>query len=214
MTVYEWTIRHCRYSLSEESTPDRIYEINWTLSATEGGTTVTTQGFTSVDMAASDATEESVVAILDEQHQATKDSLGRMLDDVNTPREGVGLPWLQQHPVWSSDTPYAVADRVNYLGTVFQCIQAHTSQGGWTPDVTPALWATEQDPNDPDKVWMPGEAVEAGDLRWWPFKFTERYECIQSHTTQQGWEPPDQPALWKRIGETKLPDQEKEPRND
>jgi chitinase len=25
------------------------------------------------------------------------------------------------------------------------------------------------------------------------------YECIQAHTSQVGWEPPNVPALWKRI---------------
>lgn len=32
------------------------------------------------------------------------------------------------------------ADRVQYNGLLYRCIQSHTSQSDWTPDITPALW--------------------------------------------------------------------------
>lgn len=35
---------------------------------------------------------------------------------------------------------YAVGDIVAYSGTLYRCAQAHTSQAGWTPDATRALW--------------------------------------------------------------------------
>ena len=35
---------------------------------------------------------------------------------------------------------YSVGDRVQYNGVLYKCIQAHTAQSDWTPDVTPALW--------------------------------------------------------------------------
>lgn len=35
---------------------------------------------------------------------------------------------------------YAVGDIVTYNGQTYQCLQAHTSQPDWFPDVTPALW--------------------------------------------------------------------------
>lgn len=35
---------------------------------------------------------------------------------------------------------YAVDDIVAYDGALYRCAQAHTSQAGWTPDATRALW--------------------------------------------------------------------------
>ena len=35
---------------------------------------------------------------------------------------------------------YAVGDIVVYDGALYRCAQAHTSQAGWTPDATRALW--------------------------------------------------------------------------
>lgn len=35
---------------------------------------------------------------------------------------------------------YAVDDIVAYNGALYRCAQAHTSQAGWTPDATRALW--------------------------------------------------------------------------
>lgn len=31
-------------------------------------------------------------------------------------------------------------DRYQYNGKLYKCVQAHTTQSNWTPDVTPALW--------------------------------------------------------------------------
>ena len=35
---------------------------------------------------------------------------------------------------------YAVGDIVAYGGALYRCVQAHTSQAGWTPDASRALW--------------------------------------------------------------------------
>lgn len=51
-------------------------------------------------------------------------------------------------------------------------------------------------------AWRPGVSVTAGALR----KFGEGengklFRCLQSHTTQAGWEPDHTPALWKPAGD-------------
>lgn len=43
-------------------------------------------------------------------------------------------------PAWAVETAYAVDERIEYAGTLYRCVQAHTSQAGWTPPDTPALW--------------------------------------------------------------------------
>ena len=44
-------------------------------------------------------------------------------------------------PAWAAGTTYAVGARATYQGTVYKCLQAHTSQADWTPPAVPALWA-------------------------------------------------------------------------
>lgn len=39
-----------------------------------------------------------------------------------------------------SSVAYAMGDVVAYSGALYRCAQAHTSQAGWTPDISRALW--------------------------------------------------------------------------
>lgn len=41
---------------------------------------------------------------------------------------------------WQVGASYRVGDVVTYNGVSYRCLQAHTSQSTWTPDVVPALW--------------------------------------------------------------------------
>lgn len=50
------------------------------------------------------------------------------------------LTGVELFPMWGIDLAYAVDDRVQYSGTLYKCVQAHTSQADWAPDATPALW--------------------------------------------------------------------------
>ena len=50
------------------------------------------------------------------------------------------LQGIELFPLWKTDTAYEVGDRIRFNGVLYKCVQAHTSQDGWTPDVTPALW--------------------------------------------------------------------------
>jgi len=51
---------------------------------------------------------------------------------------------LDQRPpvagVWGYPVAYNVNDIVTYQGHTYKCLQAHTSQAGWTPPAVPALW--------------------------------------------------------------------------
>lgn len=42
---------------------------------------------------------------------------------------------------WKVDRFYSVDARFKYQDRLYKCIQAHTSQADWTPDITPSLWA-------------------------------------------------------------------------
>lgn len=51
---------------------------------------------------------------------------------------------------WASDTDYTAGYKVQRGGKLWRCLQAHTSQTGWEPDIAPSLWA---------KVLIPDENV-------------------------------------------------------
>lgn len=41
---------------------------------------------------------------------------------------------------WQPNTDYAADQRVNHNGTLYKCLQDHTSQADWAPDIAPSLW--------------------------------------------------------------------------
>ena len=52
--------------------------------------------------------------------------------------EALEVPTL--FPAWASRTSYSADERIEYGGTLYRCVQGHTSQANWTPPDTPALW--------------------------------------------------------------------------
>ena len=43
-------------------------------------------------------------------------------------------------PAWAEGVAYKVGDKVTYGGSTYTCLQAHSSQAGWTPAAVPSLW--------------------------------------------------------------------------
>jgi len=66
---------------------------------------------------------------------------------VSLPDEDA-LEAVELFPAWASDTDYAADVRVRYDGKLYRCVQSHTSQTEWTPDVTPALWTEVAKPGE------------------------------------------------------------------
>ena len=69
------------------------------------------------------------------------------------------------HPVWAAGAAYAVGQKVQHGGTLYKCVQAHTSQADWTPDATPALWVAVSVDEWPEWVQPTGahDAYNTGD---------------------------------------------------
>ena len=64
--------------------------------------------------------------------------------------DNTALRMVEFYPQWATDTDYAAGFKVQYNGTLYKCLTAHTSQDDWTPDAAPSLWA---------KVLIPDETV-------------------------------------------------------
>ena len=77
-------------------------------------------------------------------------------------------------PEWETGKAYAVGDRVQYNGLLYRCVQAHTSQADWTPDVVPALWvrtSTEEwpewiQPTGAHDAYNQGDKVSHNEKHW------------------------------------------------
>ena len=75
------------------------------------------------------------------------------------------LTGVELFPAWVVGKAYAVNDRAQYNGTLYKCVQAHTSQNDWMPDATPALWKTVSLDEYPEWVQPTGahDAYNIGD---------------------------------------------------
>ena len=74
-------------------------------------------------------TAEEVTALL------IKQQINTLSVDDNT-----ALRMVEFYPEWASGMDYSTGYKVQRGGKLWRCVQAHTSQNGWEPEKTPALW--------------------------------------------------------------------------
>ena len=98
---------------------------------------------------------------------------------------------------WRPWEDVEVGDVRLWVDGLVECIQAHTTQPDWTPDVTPSLWVIHRtDTGDEPIEWQPGLVLTTDDQ---VIHDGIVYDVIQAHTTQEGWEPPNTPALFEPV---------------
>ena len=119
------------------------------------------------------------------------DAAGAMLTD----EQAASVPAL--YSAWETGTVYNAGDRRTYGGVLYKCLQAHTSQDDWTPDVAVSLWATVLIP-DPDVIpdWVQPDSTNAymtGDK--------VRYNGVvyRSLIDNNVWSPDAYPAGWEIV---------------
>ena len=74
-------------------------------------------------------TAEEVTALL------IKQQINTLAVDDNT-----ALRMVEFYPEWAAGTAYTAGYKVRRDGKLWRCLQAHTSQAGWEPENTRALW--------------------------------------------------------------------------
>ena len=103
-------------------------------------------------------------------------------------------------PMWEVGKAYNIGDRIAYGDKLYKCVQAHTSQEDWTPDVTPALWVDVAEPSV-IPVWRQPtgaqDAYNTGDKVWYPEENTTVYESTIDNNV---WSPVAYPQGWTEIG--------------
>lgn len=91
------------------------------------------------------------------------------------------------HDGWHGGKLCTVGYVVKYNGTLYRCLQAHTSQDGWEPNKAPSLWAKvlipdadvipEWEQPDSTNPYMAGDKVAHNGKTW------------QSTVDNNVWEP-------------------------
>lgn len=84
------------------------------------------------------------------------------------------LEMVELFPKWAFPKAYIVGERVQHNGLLYKCVQAHTSQADWSPDITPALWvrvSVEEwpewiQPQGSADAYMAGNKVAHNGKRW------------------------------------------------
>lgn len=110
-----------------------------------------------------------------------------------TLEDETALTGVELFPMWAIGRAYAVDDRVQYGGILYKCVQAHTTQADWTPDITPALWVVVSIDEYPEWVQPTGahDAYNIGDIV--SYNGTLYISLIDANV----WSPEGYPAGWE-----------------
>lgn len=107
------------------------------------------------------------------------------------------LGWAQNHILWSPGITVERGAVVSFANTLWRCLQAHVTQGGWQPSTTPALWTRYYTPDVvPD--WV--QPISASDA--WPFGAHVMHRTKEwiSQIQDNVWEPGVAAGLWLEVG--------------
>lgn len=102
-----------------------------------------------------------------------------------TADDQTALTGMELYPTWADGIAVAKDGRYQYNGKLYKCVQAHTTQADWTPDVTPALWVIVSLKEWPEWIQPTGshDAYAKGD------KVTHNSKKWTSDVDANVWEP-------------------------
>ena len=119
--------------------------------------------------------------------------------DILTDEQAADVPSV--FPEWATDTAYKMDDRRRYGEKLYKCLQDHTSQADWTPDVAVSLWVEIAKPGE-IPVWkQPTGAQDAyniGDKVHYPDADGPIYESLIDANV---YSPEAYPAGWQLVDE-------------
>lgn len=111
-----------------------------------------------------------------DKNKLTSDIVFVLLAENGTMDEVTATEHLDVFAQWEPSISYAVGNLRAYDNKLYKCLQAHTSQADWTPDVTPTLWKEAGNPADEWPQWsqpigavdvyMKGDKVSYNDKHW------------------------------------------------
>lgn len=110
--------------------------------------------------------------------------------------DATALGNIELYAMWQSGKAYTVGERIQYGDKLYKCVQAHTSQDDWTPDVTPALWVIVSVEEWPEFIHPTGahDVYNKGD------KVTYNGKRYISLIDANAYSPDEYPAGWEEVG--------------
>ena len=130
-----------------------------------------------------------------QQAEAIRAAMGKV---TATLTDEQALAVKELYPLWAVDTAYTVDYVVRHNSKLYRCLQSHTSQDNWTPDVTPALWVEVAAPNEYREIkdnMLPTEAFALGEIGWYKVE-TDLYKSLIDANT---YTPETYPAGWEQV---------------
>lgn len=105
------------------------------------------------------------------------------------------LQSIELFPKWLAGIEVTADARYQFNGKLYRCVQSHTTQSDWTPDVTPALFTEVSIEEFPEWKQPTGaqDAYNAGDRVSYNGKHWE--SLIDGNI----WAPDAYPAGWKEV---------------
>lgn len=94
---------------------------------------------------------------------------------------------LQLFSPWASGINYKVNDLRKFKNALYKCIQAHTSQADWEPDLVPAMWIKIGDPAEEWPAWS--QPIGAHDAYELGAKVNHNDKHWVSSVAANIWEP-------------------------
>lgn len=109
--------------------------------------------------------------------------------------DAAALGNIELYAMWQSGKAYIVGERIQYGDKLYKCVQAHTSQDDWTPDVTPALWVIVSVEEWPEFIHPTGahDVYNKGD------KVTYNGKHYISLIDANAYSPDEYPAGWEEV---------------
>lgn len=88
---------------------------------------------------------------------------------------------------WAYPIAYTAGQIRRYNGTLYKCVQAHTSQADWTPPAAPSLWSLTADPAEEWPEWI--QPIGAHDAYPLGAKVRHNEKHWTSTIANNVWEP-------------------------
>ena len=88
---------------------------------------------------------------------------------------------------WNFPVAYQKGNMRQYKGTLYKCVQDHTSQEDWTPDTASSLWTAAADPSEEWPKWA--QPIGAHDVYNAGDKVSHNEKHWISNQDGNVWEP-------------------------
>lgn len=92
--------------------------------------------------------------------------------EMQTDEDALETVWM--FPEWGAGVAYEAGQRIRYEDVLYRCEQAHTSQTGWEPPETRAVWTPVSvdewpewiQPTGAQDAYSSGDKVSHNDKHW------------------------------------------------